>query len=121
MNAPVDLQLGSRSRAVLAQAASAHIRETPCKEQQHLWNVQETAHAQAATSDQARDAAQPLLDLCAACPLIEACREWAALDRYTGIAAGQAWVDGSPRPLHWLRNQRIERARSAARADSRAS
>ena len=32
-----------------------------------------------------------------------ACRTWARLDRYTGIAGGGAWIKGKPRPAHFIR------------------
>lgn len=33
--------------------------------------------------------------LCSGCPVIEECRQWASIDRYTGLAAGSSWVRGS--------------------------
>ena len=32
--------------------------------------------------------------LCAACPALQACANWAALERYTGYAAGTLYQEG---------------------------
>lgn len=90
-------------RQVLAQDASAALVAAACKDRRDLWNLHEDEHAVATTKDQARRAAEPLLEVCATCPIIQACRRWAEVDQYTGIAAGTAWLNGKPRPVHWVR------------------
>ena len=90
---------------VLAQGKSFALVAAACKELRALWDQHEQAHATAATHEEARRSAAPLLKVCAACPVTVACREWARIDGYTGIAAGQAWRNGEPRPTHWLRRR----------------
>lgn len=90
-------------RQVLARDASAALVAAACKEQRDLWNRYEDEHAAAVTKEQARAAAEPLLEVCAPCPIIQACRRWAEVDQYTGIAAGAAWLNGQERPVHWVR------------------
>ena len=45
-----------------------------------------------------RAAAEPLVKICAGCPIVAECRTWAEADEYTGIAAGAAWVSMPPVP-----------------------
>ena len=54
---------------------------------------------------EARAAAAPLLAICGTCPVLEACRDWASIDQYTGIAGGAAWVEGREKPAYWVRRQ----------------
>jgi len=46
-----------------------------------------------------RQVAEALL-LCAGCPVQDLCAEWARLDKYSGLAAGQLWDDG--KRMRWL-------------------
>lgn len=68
-----------------------------CKGQSVLWSDCETKHLQAATKVQAAAAAEPAMEMCRECPVVGLCRQWAEVDRYTGLAAGQAWTAGKPR------------------------
>lgn len=88
---------------VLAQAAAARLSDPACGEQGDTWNLYEQLHAAAVTPVEARAAAAPLLEICRSCPIVDACRSWASLDNYTGIAAGSRWVDGSEKPVGWVR------------------
>lgn len=90
-------------RQVLARDAAATLVAAACKEQLDLWNRHEDEHAAASTKEQARKAAKPLLEVCSTCPIIQACRRWAEVDQYTGIAASTAWLNGKERPAHWVR------------------
>ncbi len=99
-------------RQVLARDASATLVAAACKEERDLWNRQEDAHAAATTKAQARVAAGPLLEVCAVCPITQACRRWAEVDQYTGIAAGAAWLNGKERPVHWVRRPQSRRLAS---------
>lgn len=92
-------------RRVLAQDKSFALVAAACKELRTLWDQHEQAHAAAATHDEARRAAAPLLEVCATCPITVSCREWARIDGYTGIAAGQAWHNGEQRPPHSIRRR----------------
>jgi hypothetical protein len=90
-------------RQVLARDASAALVAAACKGHQELWDRCEDEHAAATTKEQARRAAEPLVELCTSCPITQACRGWAEVDQYTGVAAGTAWLNGKPRPVHWVR------------------
>ena len=85
------------SRAHLARQIAAAIRDPQCEGQSRAWTDWETAHAAAATPDQAAAAAAPAVALCAGCPETTRCVERAQLDSYTGLAAGWAWVNGTRR------------------------
>jgi hypothetical protein len=72
-----------------------------CGGRGHWWSQREAAHDKAATAEEAAAAAAPAVQLCARCPETGAegrCALRATLDGYTGLAAGQAWVAGRPRP-----------------------
>ena len=87
---------------VLAQQAAARLVANACGEHSAAWNRQERRHAAATSRAEAKAAAAPLLKICASCPIVEECRQWAIVDRYTGIAAASAWVKGVPKPAHWV-------------------
>jgi hypothetical protein len=95
------------SRNVLARDATARIRPAACKEQSRLWTAAEAAHEAASTAGEAELAAAPALQFCADCPVMGVCAQWAEVDEYTGLAAGQAWVNGKPRPAYRARNLRV--------------
>lgn len=92
----------SRSTVLLARAAARELRAAECKDEGELWTKQEAKHAAARTQTAALRAAKPLLKFCSECPVVQACETWARLDRYTGIAAGQAWEDGKATPSAWV-------------------
>lgn len=100
----------SPGREVLAQQAAARLFANICGGKSDLWNRQERQHNAAKTKSGARSAAAPLLEVCASCPIVQDCTQWAILDRYTGIAAGSAWVDGVARPTHWVPKHPPKRA-----------
>lgn len=77
-----------------------------CREQRQVWGVAERDHGAAMTKWTARVAAAPAIEMCTGCPALAHCAEWAEIDRYTGLAAGKAWIDGGPRPAEWPRNHR---------------
>jgi hypothetical protein len=87
---------------VLARAAAARLHAAACRGQLEPWNDGEYLHAMALTQGEARTAAAPLLAVCAQCPVQPECRDWAQVDKYTGIAAGSAWADGVQAPAHWV-------------------
>ena len=84
-------------RQVLARAAASALLAAACEGMGTWWLGRENRFAAASTKAQAREASEPLLAVCADCPIVGDCETWAALDRYTGIAAGSAWADGLPR------------------------
>lgn len=92
-------------REVVARDAAARLYAAACKESRAVWDKQERLHADARSQAVAAKAARPLLRICASCPIVAECRAWAEADRYTGIAAGSAWVNGAEKPTHWVRRQ----------------
>lgn len=87
------------SRRVLARHYAAERRiGARCKTEPRLWNSAEAGWAAAASNAEAALAAAPAFALCAECPRISACKEWAETDRYTGLAAGLAWIRGKSHP-----------------------
>lgn len=105
-----------------------------CKGQSAVWLSLEMDHEAARTQAEARAAALPAVRMCADCPVRDLCEEWAVHERYTGLAAGLAWVQGMGRnamvplkdPEGWIRTGRagvwlrraIERARAAREAQA---
>lgn len=85
------------SRVVLARDLSAAIAaadRAACKGQGSWWTAQEDAHAAAQTSRQASTASAAAMAVCERCPELARCAELAAVDQYTGLAAGAAYVNG---------------------------
>ena len=93
----------NRNTVVLARAAAVELVGAECKGEGELWSRQEAKHAKATTQAAALRAARPLLKLCARCPVAQACETWAAIDEYTGIAAGQAWESGNATSAGWVK------------------
>lgn len=90
------------SQEVRARAAAARLFANACGESSALWNQQEALHAVARSQPEAAAAALPLVTICRGCPIVEECRQWAVVDRYTGIAAAAAWVNGKRKEFHWV-------------------
>lgn len=99
----------SGHREVLAQQAAARLVANVCGDHTKTWNRQERLHEFAANQAEATAAAAPLLEICATCPIVEECRQWAILDRYTGIAAGSAWIKGVARPAYWVHQHPLKK------------
>ena len=98
--------VSGRDRDVLARAALENVRAPACDGAGALWNTCEAAHAARRLDYRLpQAAAAALVELCAICPTVEACRTWAATEAYTGIAAASAWVDGRPRPVDLVHRQ----------------
>lgn len=105
------------SRRVLARhAADQEHRRAACKGEWRLWDEAEKAHQLSRTRDEAAAAAAPAMALCAQCPVLDACAEWAKTDEYTGLAAGAAWVEGA-----WRDPGRVRKPRDPAPGDSAAA
>jgi len=100
-------------REMLAQEAAYALVGGNCADERGTWNALEATWAHATTKDVAADAAAPLIAVCQGCPLLTdgRCRAWAEVDRYTGIAAGTAWVNGAEKDPQWTRHHH-HRARS---------
>ena len=70
------------------------------------WSEREAAYERATSARAAAAAAAPAVRLCTGCPESGEggrCALRAQLDSYTGLAAGQAWVSGRPRPVDAVR------------------
>lgn len=95
------------SRHVLAQQLANSIARSgtaACRGRGQWWSEREAEHAAAATRAAAVAAAAPAMELCARCPIVAACAELAALDHYTGLAAGAAMFAGTRASTSRLRN-----------------
>ncbi len=69
-----------------------------CKGKAQLWNaVEERLRLSKARQPwRIEDMARPAYQLCAVCPVLDACADWARAEGYTGIAAGRVWDGGTP-------------------------
>lgn len=74
-----------------------------CTNSSTTWTQAEQRHQDATTHEQAQSAADQVLHLCHDCPVVATCTQWAQADRYSGLAAGMAWVDGQPHQPHTTR------------------
>lgn len=99
-------------KEVLARAAAFELMSSACGGHGSMWTEQEKMHDGATTRAASKAAAEPLLRICATCPIQAKCRSWAIVDEYTGIAAGTAWSNGHPRPVDWVRRHPPHRAAS---------
>lgn len=104
--------MSSRDKEVLAQAAAARLTGAACAGQGETWDLQEQMHAVAGSQAKAWAAAEPLVAICARCPIVAECCEWALVDEYTGIAAGAAWVNGVEKPAHWIHRHPMKKLAS---------
>lgn len=77
-----------------AELAALLVREGNCAIPGTGWDDAEIRHAKASNDVAANQAAQAVLRLCIGCPVVEVCRRWAEVDRYTGLAAGSSWAWG---------------------------
>lgn len=87
------------SREVLARNLAAELGAARCRGRRDFWNEHEQAWAMVLKRRDAEEAAAPALALCEDCPVLELCAAWAAVDRYTGLAAGLMWRAGRPRSI----------------------
>lgn len=69
-----------------------------CRDFGRVWITAEARWLRQRSPWIAEQLARTLTVLCDQCPVIVLCRQWATLDRYTGIAAGTTWNTGRPGP-----------------------
>lgn len=93
-------------RNVLARDLVGRMTAAACRDHTAAWNAAERNHRSASTQEQALAAANQVVHLCGDCPVSGLCTQWAGIDRYTGLAAGRAWVAGVPRGLQVVRDRR---------------
>lgn len=75
------------------------------------WDAAEAAYASASNNLDAATAAESVLWRCEGCPVISECAQRATIDRYTGLAAGSAWVRGQEYdPTRTINNPRAKNA-----------
>jgi len=87
--------MSGRNVRVLARDAAARLRDAACKEKRDLWNAGEATMEATEDRAEALAAAEPLLEVCwSGCLVRDACREWARIDRYTGVAGGEVVHNG---------------------------
>lgn len=97
-------------RVAAARDAAARLWAARCKDHGADWDAGESVLQAAGDAPGDADwAVDPLLDICASCPIATECRTWAHLDRYTGVAAGAVMVNGRTQP-----NWRLRRTTSMA-------
>jgi len=85
-----------RSGRQIARYLANHSPDAGCHRLGDWWAEQEANHRAATSDATAAAAAEPALRLCARCPLLAACADWATTFAYTGLAAGAAYRHGRP-------------------------
>lgn len=90
------------SRVVVARDAAWRITGAACGGQDRVWSALEAAHADASTPAESGQTVAAARRWCDQCPAAEACALWAALEQYTGLAAGAAYENGQRRPATWV-------------------
>ena len=73
------------------------------------WDAAEAAYASARNNLAAAAAAETVLWRCEECPVAGECAQRAKIDRYTGLAAGSAWIRGKEyNPTRTINNPRAK-------------
>lgn len=85
-------------RTARAQEASAQIAlDAACGGMASMWNALEANSPwQGGVGAPVWRAVAKIQPLCAACPVLADCANWATLERYTGFAAGTLYQEGVP-------------------------
>lgn len=88
-------QVAIRRRLLADEALRAMRGRAACRSESSSWWVScEREYSWAETPVEARAASRDAMELCRGCPVRELCEVWAAAERYTGLAAGHAWLEG---------------------------
>lgn len=89
------------SRVVLARDAALQVSRTPgdahCQGQGTTWTALEKNY-RLAERTQRPELLSHVQGICNGCPVALSCAVWAETERYTGLAAGMWWANGTPRP-----------------------
>ena len=88
-----------RSGRQIARYLANNTPDAACHRLGHWWAEQEANHRAATSDATAAAAAEPALRLCARCPLLAACADWATTFAYTGLAAAPPTATGGQRTL----------------------
>lgn len=83
-----------RSERQIVRYLANNSPDAACYRLGDWWAEQEANHRAAPNDAAAAAAAEPALRLCARCPLIAECADWAVTFAYTGLAAGAAYRHG---------------------------
>lgn len=83
-----------RAGRQIARYLANNSPDAACHHLGHWWAEQEADHRAATSDGRSAAAAEPALRLCARCPLLAACADWATTFAYTGLAAGAAYRRG---------------------------
>lgn len=90
----------NRNDVVLARHAAAQLEDAACGGRRELWDAAESVIAISPSRAATVSAAAPLLRICwSECLVRDACRQWAEIDRYTGVAGGQILAEGRTRNI----------------------
>lgn len=84
----------SRTRRTIARRLANSLPTAACHGRAQWWAMKEAEYAAARTARERSYVARPVFTLCAGCPVLLQCAEWAEVYRYTGLAAGAAYRDG---------------------------
>ncbi len=94
---PSNQQRAVRRRALGDELLYAMRGRAACKAMSAWWVSCEIEHAAARSVVEARAAAMQVVELCGECPVRDLCETWAFTEKYSGLAAGHAWVNGRKR------------------------
>lgn len=83
-------------REVLARDATWTLDDGACKELTTTWSQWEKSYSGAGNAAGRAVVLREANAICGVCPITTECADLAQLIRYTGIAAGRAYVNGRP-------------------------
>lgn len=86
------------------------LRGARCKGTGRWWSRIEATSAAARSVEGRDEAAAPAMDMCARCPVREACATWARSAHYSGIAGGIVLHEGAPLTLARRRTMELAEA-----------
>ncbi|WP_286930668.1 MULTISPECIES: hypothetical protein [Aeromicrobium] len=81
-------------REVKAASLAVQLLDGNCRDRGRIWIESEARWLRLKSPPVAEELARTLTAMCDQCPVLELCKQWAELDRYTGIAAGTTWSGG---------------------------
>jgi hypothetical protein len=91
------------SRSIIAADAASRIAEANCRDAGPTWNTLEAQHEEAHFPKESADiVADARENFCTGCPAFQACDQWAKAEKYTGLAAGAAFLRGERKPDTWV-------------------
>lgn len=88
----------TRHTTALAQHLAWKLQGARCRDDTTTWAHHEAGYAAATTPTEADAHLIAAQQICSQCPVTEECAQRAHLDRYTGLAAGLAFLNGRPVP-----------------------